>query len=118
LVQGLDLDRPLPLDRSGLALDLPTAATALDAAYTRVMTVRRQICPLDLGDDLPPMTFGGARVAQFTAEELKKLFDAPRFARNFPTLPFESTRLAQGLAGQCCDLGAVAIPLRTFALIA
>jgi hypothetical protein len=54
----------------------------------------------------------------FVAFILEKLFDAPRFARNFPTLPFESKRLAQGLAGQCCDLGAVAIPLRTFPLIA
>lgn len=74
---------------------MPTAAAALDAAYTRVMTVRRHICPLDLADDLPPMTFGGARLAQFTAEELEKLFDAPRLARNYPALPFESKRLAQ-----------------------
>jgi hypothetical protein len=54
----------------------------------------------------------------FAAFILEKLFDAPRFARNVPTLPLESKRLAQGLAGQCCDLGAVAIPLRTFPLIA
>jgi len=54
----------------------------------------------------------------FVAFILEKLFDAPRFACNFPTLPFESKRLAQGLAGQCCNLGAVAIPLRTFPLIA
>lgn len=71
------------------------AATALDAAYTRAATVRRHICPLDLADDLPPITFGGARVSQFTAEELEKLFDTPRLARNFPTLPLESKRLAQ-----------------------
>ncbi len=94
-LRSLGLPCGLPLDQSGLALDLPTAAAALDAAYTRVMTVRRHICPLDLADDLPPMTFGGARVAQFTAEELAKLFDAPRLARNFPALPFESKRLAQ-----------------------
>jgi hypothetical protein len=54
----------------------------------------------------------------FAAFILEKLFDALRFARNFPTLPFESKRLAQGLAGQYCDLGAVAIPLRSFPLIA
>ena len=52
----------------------------------------------------------------FVAVILEKLFDAPRFARNFPTLPFESKRLAQGLAGQCCDLGAVAIPLHPLSL--
>jgi hypothetical protein len=116
LVQGLDsIDRCRSTDQGSR---LPTAAVALDVAYTRVMTVRRQICPLDLADDLPPMTFGAARVAQFSAEESEKLFDAPRFAGNVPTLPFESKRLAQGLAGQCCDLGAVAIPLRAFPLIA
>jgi hypothetical protein len=54
----------------------------------------------------------------FVAFILEKLFDAPRFARNFPTLPFESNCLAQGQAGQGCDLGAIAIPLRTFPLIA
>jgi hypothetical protein len=74
---------------------VPTAAAALGAAYSRKTTVRRHICPLDLADDLPPMTFGGARVAEFTAEQLEKLFDAPRLARNFPALPFESKRLAQ-----------------------
>ncbi|HQS07309.1 MAG: hypothetical protein B7Y12_03020 [Rhizobiales bacterium 24-66-13] len=94
-LRSLGLPCGLPPDQSELALDLPTAAAALDAAYTRVMTVRRHICPLDLADDLPPMTFGGARVAQFTAEELEKLFDAPRLARNYPALPFESKRLAQ-----------------------
>jgi hypothetical protein len=94
-LRSLGLPCGLPPDQSELALDLPTAAAALDAAYTRVMTVRRHICPLDLADDLPPMTFGGARLAQFTAEELEKLFDAPRLARNYPALPFESKRLAQ-----------------------
>ncbi|ANB72971.1 hypothetical protein AYM40_11810 [Paraburkholderia phytofirmans OLGA172] len=85
----------LPSNKSALALDLPTAAATLTAAYSRRMTVRRYICPLDLADDLPRMTFGNARVAQFTAEELEKLFNAPRLRRNFPTLPFESERLAQ-----------------------
>lgn len=41
-LRSLGLPCGLPLDQSGLALDLPTAAAALDAAYTRVMTVRRQ----------------------------------------------------------------------------
>ena len=50
----------------------------------------------------------------FVAVILEKLFDAPRFARNLPTLPFESKRLAQGLASQCCDLGAVAIRFARF----
>ncbi len=80
-LRSLGLPCGLPLDQAGLALDLPTAAAALDAAYSRRITVRRHICPLDLADDLPPMSFGNTRIAQFTAEELGKLFDAPRLAR-------------------------------------
>jgi hypothetical protein len=94
-LRSLGLPCELTPNQSGLALDLPTAAAALDAAYSRRTTVRRHICPLDLADDLPPMTFGRARVAQFTAEELEKLFDVPRLARNFPASPLESKRLAQ-----------------------
>ncbi|CAE6858173.1 MULTISPECIES: hypothetical protein [Paraburkholderia] len=94
-LRSLGLPCELPPNKSELALDLPTAAATLVAAYSRKMTVRRYLCPLDLADELPPMTFGNARVAQFTAEELEKLFDAPRLGRNFPTLPLESKRLAQ-----------------------
>jgi hypothetical protein len=94
-LRSLGLPCGLPLDKSGLALDVPAVAAALDAAYMRSVTVRRHICPLDLADDLPQITFGNARVAQFTAEELEKLFDAPRLARSFPALPLESKRLAQ-----------------------
>ena len=94
-LRSLGLPCGLPLDKLGLALDVPAVATALDAAYARSVTVRRHICPLDLAADLPPITFGGARVAQFTAEELEKLFDAQRLARNFPALPLESKRLAR-----------------------
>ncbi len=94
-LRSLGLPCRLPAAHSALALDLPKAAAALDAAYARKTTVRRHICPLDLADDLPPMTFGRARLAQFTAEELEALFDAPRLLRNFPALPLESKRLAQ-----------------------
>jgi hypothetical protein len=93
-LRSLGMPCGLPRDQSGLALDVPTAAAALDAAYTRVMTVRRHICPLDLADDLPQMTFGGARVGRFSAEELERFFDAPRLARNFPSQPLESNRLS------------------------
>jgi hypothetical protein len=94
-LRSLGLPCGLPLNQSRLALDVPTAAETLCAAYSRKTTVRRHLCPLDLADDLPPIAFGGARLARFTAEELEKLFDAPRLARNFPAQPFESKRLAQ-----------------------
>lgn len=94
-LRSLGLPCELPSNQSTLALDLSTAATTLAEAYSRRMTVRRYICPLDLADNLPTMAFGNARVARFTAEELETLFDAPRLRRNFPTLPFELDRLAQ-----------------------
>lgn len=94
-LRSLGLPCTLTADTSTLALDIPAAARALDAAYMRHSTVRRHICPLDLADNLPPVAFGGARVAEFTSDELETLFDAPRLARNFPVLPLESKRLAQ-----------------------
>ena len=94
-LRALGLPCALAATQSSLVLDLSSAAAALDAAYARKTTVRRHICPLDLADDLLPMTFGRARVAQFTAADLETLFIAPRLLRNFPALPLESERLAQ-----------------------
>jgi hypothetical protein len=53
------------------------------------------LCPLDLADELPVLSFGSARVADFSADHLAGLFDAPRLARNFHHQPFEEKRLAQ-----------------------
>lgn len=92
---SLGLPCGLPSNQSGLALDLSTVATALDKAYSRRMTVRHHLGPLDQADELPTMAFANARVARFTAGELEQLFDAPRLRRNFPTLRFESERLAR-----------------------
>lgn len=94
-LRSLGLPCEQPLNPRGPALDLPMVATMLVEAYSRKTTVRRYICPLDLADDLPSMAFGTARIAQFTVDELEQLFDYPRLARHFPTLPLESKRLAQ-----------------------
>lgn len=83
-------------NQSALApLDMPTVAAKLEEAYSRKTTVRHHICPLDLADRLPFMTFGSVCVAQFSADDLEKLFDYSRLARHFPDLSFESNRLAQ-----------------------
>jgi hypothetical protein len=47
-------------------------------------TVRRQIGPLDLADELLPMAFGYARIAKFLAEELEKLFECAGPERKLP----------------------------------
>ena len=94
-LRSLGLPCNLPAHSAGLSLDSVNAANAIDETYKRKTTLRRHLCPLDLADELPVMNFGSARVAQFSAEELTDLFDAPRLARNFPNQPFESKRLAQ-----------------------
>ncbi len=94
-LRSLGLPCQLPAEQAGLALDPATAATALDAAFGRKIAVRRHLCPLDLADDLAPLAFGRSRVAQFDADELASLFDAPRLARTFPNTPLDAKRLAQ-----------------------
>lgn len=47
-----------------------SAANAIDEAYKRKTTLRRHLCPLDLADELPSLSFGNARVAEFSADDL------------------------------------------------
>jgi hypothetical protein len=94
-LRSLGLPCQLPEAQSALSLDPVAAANAIDQAYTRQSMRRRHLCPLDLADDLPPLAFGEARVAQFSVDELAMLFDAPRLARNFPNQILDTSRLAQ-----------------------
>ena len=95
-LRSLGLPCGLPAKHADLSLDPVSAANMLDAAFRRTTTRRRHICPLDLADDdLPAMEFGNARVAELSAQELEAVFDAPRLARTFPTVPLEAKRLSQ-----------------------
>jgi hypothetical protein len=94
-LRALGMPCHLPKNRLELKLDPSTAAARIEAAFCQETTVRRHLCPLDLADDLPPITFGSARLANFTAGELEALFDAPRLARTYPKIPLEADRLAQ-----------------------
>ena len=94
-LRSLGLPCHLPADKAGLSLDPESAANAIDEAYRRKATLRRHLCPLDLADELPMLSFGNARVADFSADDLARLFNAPRLARNFYNQPFETKRLAQ-----------------------
>lgn len=85
----------LPAGHASLSVDPLSAANAIDKAFTRKTIIRRHLCPLDLADDLPTLSFGQARLAQFGADELARMFDAPRLARNFPTQLIDAKRLAQ-----------------------
>lgn len=94
-LRSLGLPCHLPAKSAQLALDPAIATTMLDEAFRRKTTLRRHLCPLDLADELPPLRFGQARVAQFSADELANHFDAPRLARTFPGQPLDTKRLAQ-----------------------
>lgn len=94
-LRSLGLPCNLPANKAELSLDPESAANAIDDAYRRRTTLRRHLCPLDLADEMPMLSFGNARVADFSAEDLTRLFNAPRLARNFPNQPFEAKRLAQ-----------------------
>jgi hypothetical protein len=94
-LRSLGLPCHLPANKADLSLDPVRAANAIDEGYRRKTTLRRHLCPLDLADELPVLSFGSARVADFSADDLAGLFDAPRLARNFHNQPFEAKRLAQ-----------------------
>lgn len=94
-LRSLGLPCHLPANCADLSVAPVNAANAIDEAYKRKTTLRRHLCPLDLADELPMLSFGSARVAEFSADELAGLFDAPRLARNFHNRPFEAKRLAQ-----------------------
>ena len=93
-LRSLGLPCQLPAGNDALALDPLAAADAIDEACRRRTTIRRHLCPLDLADDLPELAFGSARVAQFSADALARMFNAPRIARTFPTQPLDAERLS------------------------
>ncbi|OUM07832.1 hypothetical protein BW686_07270 [Pseudomonas syringae] len=73
-----------PSSRQSSSFDPTLASSMLEAAFTQKTIRRRYLCPLDLAEQIPPMTFGNARVAVLTAAELDVLFDRSRLARYYP----------------------------------
>ena len=73
-----------PSSRQSCSFDPTLASSLLEAAFTQKTIRRRYLCPLDLAEQIPPMTFGNARVAVLTAAELDVLFDRSRLARYYP----------------------------------
>jgi len=94
-VRSLGVPCWLPAGHASLSVDPRSAADAIDHAFTQQTITRRHLCPLDLADELPALAFGQARLAQFSADELARMLDAPRLRRNYPTQPVETKRLAQ-----------------------
>src|ERR1700730_6957739 len=57
-LQGLGLPCTLAPANAGLAQPPEVIAAELHAAFRRTQASRLHLCPLDMGDDLPALTFG------------------------------------------------------------
>jgi hypothetical protein len=77
------------------ALPAHEAVRRLDDAFRRREGRRLHLCPLDLADDLPAITFGSSQIRHFNTNELLDLIDAPRLRRVFPGMAFDAERFSQ-----------------------
>lgn len=75
--------------------DPQNIAEALERAFSASTTARRYLCPLDLADDLPAVSFGAAKIFHPSASELETLFDRQRLERIYPGRPMDFGRLTQ-----------------------
>lgn len=75
--------------------DPEAIAAGLQRAFSATTTRRRHLCPLDLADDLPVLSFGLARIGSFSVEQLEGLFDTERLGRAYPGRSVDFARLAQ-----------------------
>jgi len=53
------------------------AAWRLDAAFRQTEVTRTHLCPLDMADHFPSISFGSARAGQFSNTELTDLLQGP-----------------------------------------
>jgi len=91
-LRSLGLPCGLPTAARRWALPADQAALFLDSACRRHDALRLHMCPLDLADDLPTLSFGPATIRRFTADDLRGLVDATRLRRVFPNAVFEAER--------------------------
>ena len=75
--------------------DLTAKASALALEFSRKTAKRRYMCPLDLAEDIPLISFGNSRLGRFSKQELEMFFDAPRLERHYPRLQLDSGRLSE-----------------------
>jgi hypothetical protein len=120
-LRALGLPCGLPSALHRLAGDPAQAALRLDEAFRTVEAKRLYLVPLDMAAGLPPISFGRARIARFTADELGHLFDAERLRRTHPALRFDAQRFSEFqwlIVEECVQFasppGNRALPLLTF----
>ncbi|WP_225010204.1 hypothetical protein [Novosphingobium percolationis] len=76
-------------------MTIEDAAARLVDALGMASITRRYLCPLDLADDLPDLTFGNATVRRYSAAELAVLFDEERLSKLYPAHALDSKRLSE-----------------------
>lgn len=94
-LRALGLPCHLQHDVAHLALPVKEAAAGLDAALRATHAKRIHLAPLNLAGDLPPISFGQARICKLTAGELRDLIDAPRLQRFDPRGDFDAKRFSE-----------------------
>ena len=90
----------LPCAQNARGIELPArpledVVDDLIIAIEATSTTRHYLCPLDMADTLPEMRFGGAHIAKFDAQALRKLFGDCRLARLNDGHCLDVGRLAQ-----------------------
>lgn len=68
---------------------------SLERTWSASTTKRRYLCPLDLADNLPALSFGHAQLDRFSVGDLEALFDRKRLKRIYPASSVDFGRLAQ-----------------------
>jgi hypothetical protein len=75
--------------------DIRSFAERLAKGFASVTTRRRHLCPLDLADELSPLSFGAATVRRYDAQALADLFDTVRIRRHYPGQAIDFGRLSE-----------------------
>mgnify|MGYP005825676815 CR=1 FL=1 len=80
-LRALGLPCQLRREAAHLASSVEEAAKKLDVALRATDGRRVHLAPLDLGEDIPQLQFGSARVCRFKPEELRAQIEETRLKR-------------------------------------
>lgn len=94
-LRSLGLPCELRPEVAHLASPVEDAAKGLDAAFRAAHARRLHLAPLDLAEDIPPLSFGPARVSRFNPDELRALVDTTRLKRMLQGMDFDADRFSE-----------------------
>ena len=94
-LRALGLPCQLRREAARLASPVEEAARELDVALRATHGRRVHLAPLDLGEDIPQVQFGSARVCRFKPEELRAQIDETRLKRMFQHPDFDAEQFSE-----------------------